>query len=138
MRRHDEKRRAGEPTPKRGDPIERGLATEAVEQLARAVQLSPGSPANRLALGTVLAAQGEKRAAEAQLLLAARLAPAWPEIHLQLARLREAEGDAKAALAEAKVFLRLSSGAPVDHPIHALVQRCEEVLRTPAQASVVQ
>jgi len=87
----------------------------------------------------VLGAQGQKPQAEAHLLLAARRAPGWAEPHLELARVKELEGDAKAALAEAKVFLRLSSRAPPPgHPVHALVQRCEEVLRTRAQASVVQ
>src|SRR5207253_1633467 len=89
--------------------------------------------------GTVLAANGQKAQAVEQFLLAAKRAPGWPEPHLELARVKELDGDAKTALAEAKVFLRLSSKAPPPgHPIHALVQRCEEALRTPAQASVVQ
>src|SRR6266851_912983 len=104
-----------------------------------AAELDPHAPAIRLALGTVLAAQGQKAQAEEQLLLAAKRAPGWPEPHLELARVKELEGDAKTALAEAKVFLRLSVKAPpAGHPIRALVQRCEEALRTRAQASVVQ
>ena len=87
----------------------------------------------------MLAANGQKAQAVEQFLLAAKRAPGWPEPHLELARVKELDGDAKTALAEAKVFLRLSSKAPPPgHPIHALVQRCEEALRTPAQASVVQ
>jgi tetratricopeptide (TPR) repeat protein len=119
--------------------FERGLAVEALEQLSRAAALAPHVAAVRLALGTVLAASGQKAQAVEQLLLAAKRAPGWPEPHLELARVKELEGDAKTALAEAKVFLRLSSRAPPPgHPIHALVQRCEETLRTRAQASVVQ
>jgi len=118
--------------------FERGLATEAIEQLVHAVELGPELPAIRLALGLALAAQGRRAEAEAQLAVAAQRAPGWPEIHLELARLKEAQGDAKTALAEANLFLRLASGAPAGHPVHALVQRCEEALRTKAQASVVQ
>src|SRR5205814_8676317 len=118
--------------------FERGLATEAIEQLVHAVELGPELPAIRLALGLALAAQGRRAEAEAQLAVAAQRAPGWPGIHLELARLKEAQGDAKTALAEANLFLRLASGAPAGHPVHALVQRCEEALRTKAQASVVQ
>jgi predicted Zn-dependent protease len=119
--------------------FERGLPAEALEQLSRAVDLSPHAAPIRLAFGTVLAANGQKAQAVEQLLLAAKRAPGWPEPHLELARVKELEGDAKTALAEAKVFLRLSSRTPPPgHPIHALVQRCEETLRTRAQASVVQ
>jgi tetratricopeptide (TPR) repeat protein len=118
---------------------ERGLTAAALEQLSRAAELEPDAPAIRLALGTVLAEEGQKPQAEEQLLRAAKRAPAWPEPHLELARLKELQGDAKTALAEAKVFLRLSVRAPPPgHPIHALVQRCEETLRTRTQASVVQ
>jgi tetratricopeptide (TPR) repeat protein len=118
--------------------FERGFAMDAIEQLARAVELGPEIPSVRLALGCVLAAAGRRAEAEAQLTVAVRRAPGWPEIHLELARLKEAQGDAKAALAEANLFLRLGSGAPAGHPVHALVHRCEEALRTKAQASVVQ
>jgi Flp pilus assembly protein TadD len=118
---------------------ERGLGAEALEQLSRAVELSPYAPATRLAFGAALGANGQKTQAVEQLVLAAKRAPGWPEPHLELARVKELEGDAKTALAEAKVFLRLSSRTPPPgHPIHALVQRCEETLRTRAQASVVQ
>jgi Flp pilus assembly protein TadD len=119
--------------------FERGLAAEALEQLSRAADLGPHVAAIRLAFGTVLAATGQKPQGVEQLLLAAKRAPGWPDPHLELARVKELEGDAKTALAEAKVFLKLSSKAPPPgHPIHALVQRCEEALRTRAQASVVQ
>jgi len=40
---------------------------------------------------------------------------------------------------EAKLFLNLSTQPPPPgHPIHALVQRCEEALKQRGQASVVQ
>jgi Flp pilus assembly protein TadD len=118
---------------------ERGLSAEALTHLTRAAELSPHTAAIQLALGTVLAAHGEKARAEEQLLSAARRAPGWPEPHLELARVKELQGDAKTALAEANVFLRLSTKAPPPgHPVYALVQRCEEALRTRAQASVVQ
>jgi len=51
----------------------------------------------------------------------------------------DGDGDAQGALAEAKLFLSLSTEPPPPgHPIHALVQRCEEALKQRAQASVVQ
>ena len=51
----------------------------------------------------------------------------------------DGDGDAQAALEEAKLFLRLSTQPPpAGHPIHALVQRCEEALKQRAQASVLQ
>ena len=119
--------------------FERGLAGEAADELYRAADLEPQCAVVRVALGTVLAALDQRPQAEEQLRLAARLAPRWADPHLELARLKLGASDAKAALGEANVFLQLSPQAPPPgHPIHALVQRCEEALRTRAQASVVQ
>ena len=60
--------------------------------------------------------------------------------HFELARVKlDGDGDAQGALAEAKLFLRLSKVTPpASHPVHALVQRCEEALKQRTQASVVQ
>jgi hypothetical protein len=71
---------------------------------------------------------------------AIQLAPRAAAPHYELARLKlDGDRDAQTALAEAKLFLQLSIQAPpAGHPIFALVQRCEEALRQPAQASVVQ
>ncbi len=78
--------------------------------------------------------------AEQALRRAVALSPRAAEPHFELARLKlDGDGDAQAALAEAKLFLSLSTQPPPPgHPIHALLQRCEEALKQRAQASVVQ
>ena len=120
--------------------FERGLTDQAIEALQEAADLDPASYPARLALGQALAFSGETDEAEESLHAAAQLAPSAAQPHLELARLKlDGEGDAQAALQEAKLFLTLSTvPPPPGHPIHALVQRCEEALKGHAQASVVQ
>ena len=120
--------------------FERGQAAQATEELTRAAELGPELAPVHLALGSVLAAQERQAQAEEHLSRAAQLAPRAPEPHYELARLKlEGQGDAKTALEQAKLFLRLSTKPPPPgHPVHALVQRCEEALKGRAQASVVQ
>jgi tetratricopeptide (TPR) repeat protein len=120
--------------------FERGQSGEAIDELMRAADLAPDAAAVHLALGVALASADRKPEAVEHLALAARLSPLSPEPHYQLARLHlEGLGDAKAALEQAKLFLRLSTKTPPPgHPIHALLQRCEEALKSRTQASVVQ
>ena len=120
--------------------FEHGQADDGIDRLESAVELDPASYAARLTLGEALAADGDAEEAEAALTQAAALAPRAAEPHFALARLKlDGDGDAQAALTEAKLFLTLSTTPPPSgHPIHALVQRCEEALRQRAQASVVQ
>ena len=120
--------------------FEHGQTDAALNQLEEAAQMDRASYPAALAYGQALAAAGETRDAEDQLTQAAMLAPKAPEPHLELARLKlDGEGDAQAALQEAKLFLTLTTPPPPPgHPIHALVQRCEEALKQRAQASVVQ
>jgi tetratricopeptide (TPR) repeat protein len=120
--------------------FERGQSGEAIDELMRAADLAPDAAAVHLALGIALAAADRKPEAVEHLLVAARLAPRSPEPHYELARLHlDGLGDAKAALEQAKLFLRLSTKTPPPgHPIHALLQRCEEALKSRTQASVVQ
>ncbi|MFL5275772.1 MAG: tetratricopeptide repeat protein [Myxococcales bacterium] len=120
--------------------FERGQSGEAIDELMRAADLAPDAAAVHLALGVALASADRKPEAVEHLALAARLAPRSPEPHYELARLHlEGLGDAKAALEQAKLFLRLSTKTPPPgHPIHALLQRCEEALKSRTQASVVQ
>jgi tetratricopeptide (TPR) repeat protein len=119
--------------------FEHGQPGEAVDQLDAAVELDPASYPARLAQGEALAASADRQQAEEALTQAIALAPKAAEPHLALARLKlDGDGDAQAALAEAKLFLTLSTPPPPPgHPIHALVQRCEEALKQRAQASVV-
>lgn len=120
--------------------FERGRTGDAIVALQEARNLDPASYSAALALGEALVASGEIPEAEEALHAAMRLAPKAPEPHLALARLKlDGEGDAQAALQEAKLFLSLSTvRPPPGHPVHALVQRCEEALQKRAQASVVQ
>ncbi|MFN2548191.1 MAG: tetratricopeptide repeat protein, partial [Myxococcales bacterium] len=120
--------------------FEHGQTDVALNQLEDAVAMDPASYPAALAYGQALAAAGETQDAEDHLMQAAMLAPRAPQPHLELAKLKlDGEGDAQAALEEAKLFLTLSTQPPPPgHPIHALVQRCEEALRQRAQASVVQ
>ncbi len=120
--------------------FERGQTQEGLERLDAAVELDPTSYAARLTLGEALAADDDAEEAEVSLTQAAALSPKAAEPHLALARLKlDDDGDAQGALTEAKLFLTLSTTPPPSgHPIHALVQRCEEALRQRAQASVVQ
>ncbi|TMA27827.1 MAG: tetratricopeptide repeat protein [Deltaproteobacteria bacterium] len=120
--------------------FERGLTGDAVDQFARAAALDAGSYPAALALGQALAASGRTQEAEQALARAVALAPKAAQPHLDLARLKlDGDNDAQAALSEAKLFLALSTQPPPPgHPIHALVQRCEEALKQRAQASVVQ
>jgi Flp pilus assembly protein TadD len=120
--------------------FERGQTGEALDQLMRAADLAPDAAPVHLALGVALASADRKLEAGEHLALAARLAPLSPEPHYELARLHlDGLGDAKAALEQAKLFLGLSTRTPPPgHPIHALLQRCEEALKSRAQASVVQ
>ena len=106
----------------------------------RAADLAPDAAPVHLALGIALASADRKPEAGEHLALAARLSPLSPDPHYELARLQlDGLGDAKAALEQAKLFLRLSTRTPPPgHPIHALVQRCEEALGSRTQASVVQ
>ena len=120
--------------------FEHGQIDAAADQLDEAVALDPASYPARLALGEALASEGDPAEAEEVLTQAVALAPRAAEPHLALARLKlDGDGDAQAALKEAKLFLTLSTQPPPPgHPIHALVQRCEEALKPRAQASVVQ
>ena len=120
--------------------FERGQTGEAIDEMMRAAELAPDAAAAHLAVGVALASADRKPEAAEHLAAAARLAPLSPEPHYELARLHlDGLGDAKAALEQAKLFLRLSTRTPPPgHPIHALLQRCEEALRSRTQASVVQ
>ena len=120
--------------------FERGQTGEAIDELMRAADLAPDAAPVHLALGIALASADRKPEAGEHLALAARLSPLSPDPHYELARLQlDGLGDAKAALEQAKLFLRLSTRTPPPgHPIHALVQRCEEALGSRTQASVVQ
>ena len=120
--------------------FERGQSADGIERLDAAVELDPGSYAARLTLGEALAITGDAEEAEAALTQAVALSAKAAQPHLALARLKlDGHGDAQAALTEAKLFLTLSTTPPPSgHPIHALVQRCEDALRHRAQASVVQ
>jgi len=118
----------------------RGQDQAALEALAQAVALDPSSYPAALAQGQALAAVKEGGAAKQALASAAALAPKAAEPHFELAKVElDGDGDAQAALREAKLFLSLSTQPPPPgHPIHALLQRCEEALKQGAQASVVQ
>ncbi len=118
----------------------RGRTSDALEALKAAVDLDPGSYPAALALGQALAGLNQAQAASQALARAIALAPRAAEPHLALARVRlDGDGDAQGALREAKLFLTLSmQPPPPGHAVYALVQRCEEALRQPAQASVVQ
>jgi tetratricopeptide (TPR) repeat protein len=119
---------------------ERGKEKDALEALAEANALDPSSYPAALVLGQALAATRQFPPARQALAHAVALAPKAAEPHFELARLSlDGDGDAQAALQEAKLFLNLSTQQPPPgHPIHALVQRCEEALKQRAQASVVQ
>jgi cellulose synthase operon protein C len=119
---------------------ERGRLQSAVGSFADAVDLDASSYAAALAYGQSLAAARQLKGAEQALRRAVALAPKAADPHFELARVKlDGDGDAQAALAEAKLFLTLSrQPPPPGHPIHALVQRCEEALKQRAQASVVQ
>ncbi|HET9752875.1 MAG TPA: tetratricopeptide repeat protein, partial [Myxococcales bacterium] len=119
---------------------ERGDFTAAADALADAVDMDPASYPAMLAYGQALAQAGQAAEARQALERAVALAPRAPEPHLELARLElDGDGDAQSALREAKLFLSLSTTPPPPgHPVHALVQRCEEALRQASQASVVQ
>ncbi|HEY6907958.1 MAG TPA: tetratricopeptide repeat protein [Myxococcales bacterium] len=119
---------------------ERGDFAGAADALADAVDLDPASYPAALAYGQALAQAGQAAEARQALERAVALAPRAPEPHLELARLElDGDGDAQSALREAKLFLSLSTTPPPPgHPVHALVQRCEEALRQASQASVVQ
>ena len=119
---------------------ERGRTDDALEALGAAVALDPSSYSAAYAYGQALAVANRPEAAKQALARAVELAPKAPDPHFELARLRlDGDGDAQAALQEAKLFLSLSTQPPPPgHPIHALVQRCEEALKQRAQASVVQ
>jgi tetratricopeptide (TPR) repeat protein len=118
-------------------------AREPAAELAAAeaaAEIDPDSPHALLALGRALFERGRFREANEALTQAVALAPRSPDPHLALALLRlDGDGNAQAALAEAKLFLTLCiQPPPPGHPIHALVQRCEEALKPTPQASVVQ
>ena len=119
---------------------ERGQLDAAVESFQSATQLDPGSYAAALALGQALEASGDPDGAQEALKRATALSPHAAEPHFELARIAlDEQDDAQVALKEAKLFLSLSSQPPpADHPIHALVQRCEGTLKRETQASVVQ
>jgi tetratricopeptide (TPR) repeat protein len=119
---------------------ERGDLNGALNALEDAVELDAGSYPAALAYGQALAQAGQPAEAEEALQRAVALAPRAPEPHLDLARLKlDGDGDAQSALHEAKLFLTLSTTPPPPgHPVHALVQRCEEALKQASQASVVQ
>jgi tetratricopeptide (TPR) repeat protein len=119
---------------------ERGKEKDALEALGEANGLDPSSYPAALVLGQALAATRQFAPARQALAHAVALAPQAAEPHFELARLSlDGDGDAQAALQEAKLFLNLSTQQPPPgHPIHALVQRCEEALKQRAQASVVQ
>jgi tetratricopeptide (TPR) repeat protein len=119
---------------------ERGQFAAALNALEDAADADPTSYAAALAFGQALASQRQVQQAREALGRAVALSPKAAEPHLELARMKlDDDGDAQAALAEAKLFLSLSmQPPPPGHPIHALVQRCEEALKQRAQASVVQ
>ena len=120
--------------------FERGEKDASLDALREAASLDASSYAAALAYGQALASANRAQAARQALAQAIALAPAAPAPHFDLARLKlDGDGDAQGALQEAKLFLTLSTTPPPSgHPIHALVQRCEEALRHPSQASVVQ
>jgi tetratricopeptide (TPR) repeat protein len=119
---------------------ERGDVNGALNALEDAIDLDPASFPAMLAYGQALAQAGQAKEAEEALERAVALAPRAPEPHLELARLKlDGDGDAQSALREAKLFLSLSTNPPPPgHPVHVLVQRCEEALKQASQASVVQ
>jgi cellulose synthase operon protein C len=119
---------------------ERGQLGPALDAIQEAVELDPSSYGAVLAYGQALAAASQRKPAEQALARAIALSPRAAEPHFELARLKlDGDGDAQAALAEAKLFLNLSTQPPPPtHPIHALVQRCEEALKQRGQASVLQ
>ncbi|HMC36142.1 MAG TPA: hypothetical protein VKH65_17115, partial [Myxococcales bacterium] len=119
---------------------ERGRSAAALNALEDAAELDPSSYAAALLFGQALAGAKQNQPAGEALRRAVALAPRAAEPHYELAVLKlDGDGDAQGALAEAKLFLSLSTAPPPPgHPIHALVQRCEEVLKQRAQASVVQ
>jgi len=119
---------------------ERGQLGAALDAIQGAHELDPASFGAALAYGQALAAANQWKPAEQALARAIALSPRAAEPHFELARLKlDGDGDAQAALAEAKLFLNLSTQPPPPaHPIHALVQRCEEALKQRGQASVVQ
>jgi len=119
---------------------ERGQLDAALNAFEDSADLDAASYAAALAYGQSLAVAKQRKAAEQALQKAVALAPKAADPHFELARLKlDGDGDAQAALAEAKLFLTLSrQPPPPGHPIHALVQRCEEALKQRAQASVVQ
>ena len=102
--------------------------------------LDPSSYAAALLFGQALAGAKQNQPAVEALRRAVALAQRAADPHYELAVLKlDGDGDAQGALAEAKLFLSLSTEPPPPgHPIHALVQRCEEALKQRAQASVVQ
>lgn len=120
--------------------FERGQQPAALAALEAANDLDPASYPAALAYGQALAAANQPGPAKQALARAVALSPRAAEPHFELARLKlDGDGDAQAALQEAKLFLSLSTQPPPQtHPIHALVQRCEEALKQRAQASVVQ
>jgi tetratricopeptide (TPR) repeat protein len=120
--------------------FERAQVPAALNALEDAADADPASYAAALAYGQALASQREVQPAREALARAVTLSPKAAEPHLELARTKlNDDGDAQAALAEAKLFLSLSTQPPpAGHPIHALVQRCEEALKQRVQASVVQ
>jgi len=119
---------------------ERSRSAAALNALEDAAELDPSSYAAALLFGQALAGAKQNQPAGEALRRAVALAPRAAEPHYELAVLKlDGDGDAQGALAEAKLFLSLSTAPPPPgHPIHALVQRCEEVLKHRAQASVVQ
>jgi len=119
---------------------ERGRSAAALNALEDAADLDPSSYAAALLFGQALAGAKQNQPAVEALRRAVALAPRAAEPHYELAVLKlDGDGDAQGALAEAKLFLSLSTEPPPPgHPIHALVQRCEEALKQRAQASVVQ
>jgi tetratricopeptide (TPR) repeat protein len=120
--------------------FERGQMAAALNALEDAQDLDPASYSAALAYGQALAAVNQLNPAKQALARAVALSPKAAQPHFELARLKlDGDGDAQAALVEAKLFLTLSTEPPPPgHPIHALVQRCEEQLKKAAQASVVQ
>ena len=119
---------------------ERGQLDAALNAFEDSAELDAASYAAALAYGQSLAAAKQMKPAEQALRKAVALAPKAADPHFELARLKlDGDGDAQAALAEANLFLTLSrQPPPPGHPIHVLVQRCEEALKQRAQASVVQ